>query len=322
MDRNNVAILTLAGAGLLGAIALGVVLKGSSSPDVGEPTPVEDAKGKPAEQPKVAVNAEAGPRTIPELAKVDSYTTTESGLMFADLVVGSGDSPVDGSVVVVEYTGYLEDGNLFDSSYNRTDPFRFPLGKGAVIKGWDEGVATMKPGGKRQLKIPGDLAYGPSGRPPRIPPNATLIFDVELKEVLPPRKPPEAPQKLDDSAYTTTASGLKYHDFAKGDGLAAVKGMMVEVDYSGWLTDGTRFDSSLERAAPIAFPLGMGRVIQGWDEGIEGMQVGGRRQLVIPHGIAYGERGRPPVIPPAATLVFEVELVGIKNAPSIAKPPQ
>ena len=107
---------------------------------------------------------------------------TPSGLRITDLVVGSGAEAVSGKVVVVNYRGTLENGKEFDSSYGR-GPFSFPLGAGRVIRGWDEGVAGMKVGGKRKLVIPPDLAYGERGAGGVIPPNATLIFEVELLEV-------------------------------------------------------------------------------------------------------------------------------------------
>jgi peptidylprolyl isomerase len=106
-----------------------------------------------------------------------------SGLKYVDLVVGKGDSPKPGQTAVVHYTGTLADGTKFDSSLDRGQPFSFILGQGQVIPAWDEGVATMKPGGKRKLICPPDLAYGPSGNPPVIPPNATLTFVVELLRV-------------------------------------------------------------------------------------------------------------------------------------------
>jgi len=105
--------------------------------------------------------------------------TTASGLKYEDIQVGKGDSPKKGDIVTVHYTGTFENGKKFDSSVDRGQPFEFPIGMGRVIKGWDEGVMTMKVGGKRKLIIPGNLAYGPAGRGP-IPPNATLLFDVEL----------------------------------------------------------------------------------------------------------------------------------------------
>ena len=109
--------------------------------------------------------------------------TTGSGLKYIDIEPGSGRAPDPGETVVVHYTGWLEDGTKFDSSVDRGTPFSFPIGTGRVIRGWDEGVATMQLCGERRLIIPSDLAYGPQGRPPVIPPSATLIFDVELLEI-------------------------------------------------------------------------------------------------------------------------------------------
>jgi len=106
--------------------------------------------------------------------------TTPSGLKYHDIVVGTGVSPQPGQTAVVHYTGWLTNGNIFDSSLDRGQPFEFPLGMGKVIKGWDEGVSTMKVGGKRKLTIPPELGYGAAGAGGVIPPNATLIFEVEL----------------------------------------------------------------------------------------------------------------------------------------------
>ena len=107
-------------------------------------------------------------------------TTTASGLQYWDIMVGSGPTAVPGSTVRVHYSGFLTTGAKFDSSRDRGEPFSFPLGAGQVIKGWDEGVAGMKVGGQRQLRIPPQLGYGAAGAGGAIPPNATLIFDVEL----------------------------------------------------------------------------------------------------------------------------------------------
>ncbi len=110
-------------------------------------------------------------------------TTTSSGLQYWNIVVGTGTTATAGKTVKVHYTGWLTDGKKFDSSVDRGQPFEFPLGAGRVIKGWDEGVAGMKVGGKRQLRIPPELGYGGRGAGGVIPPNATLIFDVELIDV-------------------------------------------------------------------------------------------------------------------------------------------
>ena len=109
--------------------------------------------------------------------------TTSSGLQYIVIEEGTGDKPEKGDTVKVHYTGKLEDGTVFDSSVKRGVPIEFQVGVGRVIKGWDEGIADMKEGGKHQLIIPPDLGYGANGYPPVIPPNSTLIFDVELVEV-------------------------------------------------------------------------------------------------------------------------------------------
>jgi len=109
-----------------------------------------------------------------------------------------------------------------------------------------------------------------------------------------------------------TDSGLKYVDKKVGDGKEAKKGKTVVVHYTGWLKDGTKFDSSLDRKEPFDFELGAGNVIKGWDEGVAGMKVGGKRKLIIPPDLAYGKKGAGKVIPPDAELTFEVELLEVK----------
>jgi len=119
---------------------------------------------------------------VTEMTKASGDTvTTDSGLQYIDIKVGDGDSPKTGDNVSVHYTGWLKaNGRKFDSSKDRHQPFNFPIGKGRVIKGWDEGVASMKVGGLRQLIIPPELGYGDRGAGAVIPPGAALVFDVEL----------------------------------------------------------------------------------------------------------------------------------------------
>jgi FKBP-type peptidyl-prolyl cis-trans isomerase len=108
-----------------------------------------------------------------------------------------------------------------------------------------------------------------------------------------------------------TSSGLQYIDLKTGTGATAQAGQTVTVHYTGWLENGKKFDSSVDRGQPFSFPLGAGRVIKGWDEGVQGMKVGGTRKLIIPSILGYGARGAGGVIPPNATLIFEVELIGV-----------
>ena len=235
--------------------------------------------------------------------------TTESGLQYIDTVIGDGESPKMGDKVVVHYTGKLEDGTKFDSSLDRDKPFEFTIGVGQVIKGWDEGVMSMKTGGKRTLTIPADLGYGEIGAGKIIPPNATLIFDVELLEIK---------EMYVDTDFSLPGkeinkeSGLRMIEHVKGDGDKPKAGQAVSVHYTGILENGKKFDSSHDRGKPFVFNVGEGRVIKGWDEAILDMNVGSKRTLIIPPDLGYGSRGAGRSIPPNATLIFEVELIDIK----------
>ena len=136
-----------------------------------------------AQKSTAAPKAAATPKTSGPTPVTGKPQTTLSGVEYWDIKVGTGATAVAGKKLSMHYTGWLTDGKKFDSSFDRGEPFEFTLGKGQVIKGWDEGVAGMKVGGKRQLKIPPAAGYGARGAGNVIPPNATLIFDVELVAV-------------------------------------------------------------------------------------------------------------------------------------------
>ena len=141
--------------------------------------------GSAASSTRIAEVAAPESEVASAASDLDSdYVTTQSGLKYRDIKVGTGDTPETRQLVTVHYTGTLPNGKQFDSSLKRGEPFTFPIGAGRVIKGWDEGVASMKVGGKRELVIPANLAYGDSGVPGVIPPRSTLIFEVELLDIL------------------------------------------------------------------------------------------------------------------------------------------
>ncbi len=251
----------------------------------------------------------SAPPTPPEVS-MDNLTTTDSGLMFYDLEVGDGTEAVEGYTVATDFSIWVqEEGeDRFVGSSNEGQPITFEVGRGdTVFLGWEEGVVGMKVGGKRYLVIPPELGMGEMGAGD-IPGNATLIMEIELIDVQEPAKQTE----VDPADYTETDSGLKYFDIVAGDGTSPEAGQTVVVHYTGWLEDGTKFDSSLDRGQPFSFALGTGMVIPGWDEGVATMKVGGKRQLLIPAELGYGENGAG-IIPPGATLVFDVELLEIQE---------
>ena len=239
-----------------------------------------------------------------------NYTKTDSGLEYMITEKGRGELATTGSRVKVHYTGKLDDGTKFDSSLDRGEPFTFELGAGMVIKGWDEGFSLLHVADKAILRIPPHLGYGARGAGSTIPPNATLIFEVELLELIPAVKVEKFDTK--DKVSSKTAAGLEFILVEEGNGIKAAAGNTVSVHYSGYLEDGTMFDSSVKRDQPFSFTLGMGRVIKGWDEGVAMMKIGDKVQLIIPSSLGYGANGAGGVIPPNATLVFDVELLEVK----------
>ena len=365
----------------------------------------------------------------------EEWKTTASGLEYTVVTPGTGDCPTSGDVVTVHYTGTFPDGRQFDSSRGRT-PFRFPLGQGQVIPGWDEGVALMNKGARFKFRVPWKLAYGARGRPPTIPAKADLHFDVELLGITRPMKfqapegegvqtleggtrykllaqgrgatptpeqgvslrlglfnadqrlifstdqagqsmggqvkalaiagqtlpflrplvsrmrigdrvtaevpadqgfgqrtpdpraiPPgsktfwiielesinEVPEFVMPPAdqLQKTASGLQYQVVKEGTGPRPTAADRVSVLYTGWMTDGTLFDSGHARGSTTTFPLR--GVIPGWTEGVQLMKVGSIYRFVIPPNLAYGSRPPGTVIKPNATLVFLIELVRIEK---------
>ncbi|MBK8976894.1 MAG: FKBP-type peptidyl-prolyl cis-trans isomerase [Planctomycetes bacterium] len=378
-----------------------------------------------------AVAQDPWPTSIP--ADADPLTTA-SGLRYSVLRAGSGDRrPVLGDRVEVRYSGWLEDGTLFDSSELRGagSTSKFVLGR--VIEGWNEGVQLMSPGARFRLTIPAALGYGDQGSPPKIPGGATLVFvvelvdfqstprfvpvekdgaetlecgafynvvragegespsgvqmfrmryavwdrdgklldstfqhggtiegalehmrlpflkelptkmkpgeicriqvsreqgfpdglppqfgaipdgvtvwELELVKVLTPMPVPEFRMPKEDELQRS-ASGLGIVVLQEGQGEPPHDGAMVQCHYAGWLSDGTLFDASYSRGEPLEVEVG-GPVIDGWNEALRGMKPGAKWLLVIPPALAYGEAGRPPVIPPSSTLVFVVELLDV-----------
>lgn len=254
-------------------------------------------------------NDKAATEKAEESKEVTNDTiTTASGLKYIIWKDADGTEAEAGDKVSVHYAGRLLDGSPFDDSYKRGKPFEFPLGAGRVIKGWDEGIDFLSVGDSATLIIPANLGYGAAARP-TIPANSTLIFDVVLVDVKKVAKP--VPYEVKGLDTIATGTGLKYIRLNKTEGAQPKTGTNVSVHYTGYLKDGTIFDSSISRGEPITFPLGTGRVIKGWDEGISYLKVGEKARLLIPYQLAYGEHGAGSMIPPRTDLIFDVELVKV-----------
>ena len=217
-------------------------------------------------------------------------------LYIEDTATGSGEPVQDGDFVAVNYVASLyadgKKGQEFDRS--RDNPMVFQVGRGGVIAGWDRGMLGMREGGKRTLIIAPELGYGATAIP-NVPAGSTLAYDVELVSV--PR--------------------TKVRDLAVGTGAEAGPGDYVKVDYTGWIyAAGVRtrqFDSSAERGEPVVFSIGSGMVIKGWEQGVTGMRAGGRRELIVPPEMGYGDRRDASNIPAGSTLCFEVTLVEVPS---------
>jgi peptidylprolyl isomerase len=250
--------------------------------------------------------------------------TTESGLKYFDETVGEGKDAKFGDLLSIHFKGWVivDSTNLFSDwtkdstrlpyligdSYRQGQVVKFVLGEDAFIRGTDEGIVGMKPNGKRMIVIPSELAYGKQGVGP-VPPNSNLKVLIELIEV----KDHIVAElwDVDQTKLNTTESGLMYFIVDQGEGDFATDGNVVTVHYSGFLKDGTKFDSSVERDEPFTFVIGNKQVIAGWDEGIKLLKRGGKVRLVIPPSLGYGDitAGK---IPPGSTLIFDVELLDVK----------
>ena len=306
MPRNILKILSAATAGIL---LLGCGNDGGQSAATDSSTEIPTSI-EIVPTPTPAGDVDNADLSVKPLVTIPP-STPPTELLIEDLVVGSG-SPVGvGDFLVMDYVGVsYSTGLQFDASWDRGSPFPFELGAGRVIQGWDQGIVGMSVGGRRSLTIPPELAYGENGSGSgSIGPNETLVFVVDLIASVPANL--EKPTVALTSESTTE---LKTNDISEGSGATVQPGNVVYIHYVGVsASTGEQFDSSWDRGRSefIGYISGTGNVIQGLDEGLLGMQVGGRRTVVIPPDLAYGENGAGDgLIAPNETLIFTVDLLG------------
>ncbi len=268
----------------------------------------------------------------------------DQGLYISEEVAGSGALPQAGDYVMVKYRGKLLDGTVFDQSEEDV-PFVFQLGYRQVILGWEKGILHFKVGSKGRMFVPPGLAYGKRGVGKVIPPNAALIFEIELLDIMDvaeydrymvalEKKEREAFEKHRREQFATdkkliqqycidnklktkrTSSGISYVITKKGKGQTANPGDQLKVHYEGRLLNGTLFDSSFG-AQPFSFVLGSGKVIPGWEEGLQFFKKGSEGWLLLPSKLAYGPMSIDEdniQIPANSALVFKIKVLDIDRA--------
>ena len=243
----------------------------------------------------------------PEVLK---WKSVQSGIEIFDEKTGTGTELRTGMELTFHYTGWLVNGHKFGSSKDMGKSAKAVLGLGRMIKGLELGLESLKQGGVRWLRISPSMAYGPVPMTD-IPANSTLIFRIQADNVHFDEEMAALMDffpNVDAIKWVEAHEGLKYFIEKEGRGSPVKSGEVIKAHYTGWLSDGSKFDSSRDRGEPISLQLGAGRVIRGWDLGLEGMKPGEKRLLLIPPSLGYGSRGGGP-IPPDATLIFAVEMM-------------
>ena len=245
---------------------------------------------------------------------------------------GSGEPIRAGQLIKVHYKGYLAvdsatvnkaaadstvEAPYFANSYYSEQPLEFTVGVGQVIEGWDKGLVGMKVGEVRELSVPSVMAYGDNSLE-GIPPNSDLMFVVELVHAEKPLEADKFPADIEKLKWRDMGRGLKVYDEKAGNGKQNVAGNVIKVHYTGWLLSGRKFGSSKDLGKPLEAVMGAGKMIKGWETGLEGMREGGVRWLRVSPAMGYGATAFS-MIPPNSTLIFRVEMVSSDVDPELAK---
>jgi len=226
------------------------------------------------------------------LTACDSGSGNDGDVVITDLVVGTGQLVEAGHTLITTYVGTFTDGTVFDTSDEHGEDWVFTLGVGQVIEGWDEGMIGMQVGGTRRMEIPSHMAFGKNGQcfsdgSCAVPGNTDVVYEVTVIDIF---------------------DEVIVEDIIDGDGETAEFSDVLYVEYIGTLRDGSVFDATAISGSEFFFTLGAGQVIPGWEQGLAGMKVGGKRKLTIPPILGYGAFGAGSTIPPFAVLTFVIDL--------------
>ena len=245
----------------------------------------------------------------PTTVDPDDYTTTDSGLQYYFLEEGDGETPEEGEIAQVTFSGWVQGGTRFADSQGSA-PIEFMVGREEILPGWDEMVLLMQVGDVVQFVLPPELGLGEEGAPNGIiPPNATLIFEMELLGIEPPPPPPTT---VEESDYTVTDSGLQFYTLTEGDGEAIEEGDLVTLHYTMWDEEGIQLETSVDFGQPVQLVAGSGQAGPGWDEALLLMTGGSKAQIVLTPELAFGEQAG--LAPTEGNLIFEIEIVEVTKA--------
>jgi len=232
---------------------------------------------------------------------------TTSGLKYKIISQGIGVSPKPGDKVWVDYTAKFNNDSIYDSTADK-GPIDVYLALGQLIKGWEEGLRLISPGGSIILVVPPELGYGNKAHD-NIPANSTLIFEIALLQV--DAGEPIKPYSIENCKLQKGKRKLKYYMIQEGDGNLAKLGDNAYINYTGYLPDGTIFDSSHKMGEPVRVTVGIKQVIEGWDMGLQLMKKGGKIKLIIPPELAFGKEGNSPIVPPNTLITLDIEMVDL-----------
>jgi len=244
-----------------------------------------------------------------------TFTSTETGLKYKIIKKGEGEYPKDGDRVWVHYNAKFINDSIYDSTSDK-GPIDAYLGRGQLIKGWEEGLKLIKPKGSIILIVPPELAYG-NKKQKGIPENSILVFEIALLQV--DKGNSIKPFSVEDKKIRKGKKKLKYYIVKEGEGENANYGDNVYINYTGYLPDGTIFDSSYKKNKPVKITVGRNQVFKGLDMGLLLMNKGCKIKLIIPSGLAYGEKGLGNIVPPNTDITVDVELVDLKPYNPVSK---